>query len=107
TFVFDALPLGETSIILETDRVEEFAPIKNADSDDPASPASDSPATSKALQTERAARWLERRGVAVARGEGGDVAAVIEIRPLTAVDADDLMQAELPGAVEPGAELLL
>ena len=107
TFVFDALPLGETSIILETDRVEEFAPIKNADSDDPASPASDSPATSKALQTERAARWLERRGVAVARGEGGDVAAVIEITPLTAVDADDLRQGELPGAVEPGAELLL
>ena len=30
-FVFDALPLCEKSVVYETDRVEEFAPIKNAD----------------------------------------------------------------------------
>ncbi|MEM7230327.1 MAG: UDPGP type 1 family protein, partial [Planctomycetota bacterium] len=31
TFVFDAIPLADASIVVETDRTREFAPIKNAD----------------------------------------------------------------------------
>ena len=31
TFVFDALPMTQASIIYETDRTDEFGPIKNAD----------------------------------------------------------------------------
>jgi UDP-N-acetylglucosamine/UDP-N-acetylgalactosamine diphosphorylase len=59
-FVFDALPLCRSSIVYETDRVEEFAPIKNAT-------GVDSVESSKALQTARAARWLEAAGVKVPR----------------------------------------
>ena len=100
TFVFDALPLAESSIVVETDRLEEFAPIKNAD-------GADSPATSHALQIDRAARWLEANGVVVPRDESGRVTARIEISPLTALDPGDLASVELPARVEPGEELVL
>jgi len=103
TFVFDALPLCEQSIILQTDRIEEFAPIKNADAPD----AVDSPATSKQLQTERAARWLEANGVKIARNDEGNVDAVIEISPLTAIEPADLKKLDLPQAIDSGTEVLL
>ena len=98
-FIFDALPLAEHSIILETDRVEEFAPIKNAE-------GTDSPESSRQLQTARAARWLEASGVTVPY-KNGEVDAVIEISPLTALSADDLKDADLPARIEPGQHVLL
>ena len=98
-FIFDALPLAEHSIILETDRVEEFAPIKNAE-------GTDSPESSRKLQTRRAARWLEANGVEIPYKDG-EVDAVIEISPLTALSADDLKDADLPARIEPGQEVLL
>lgn len=88
-FIFDALPLANHAIILETDRTEEFAPIKNASGDD-------SPESSKHLQTERAARWLEKHGVKIPRKPDGSVDAIIEISPLTASEADDLANLKLP-----------
>jgi len=97
TFVFDALPLCERSIILETDRFE-FAPIKNAT-------GADSPDMSARLQTERNARWLEAAGVRVPRTASGDADCAIEISPLTALDAEDLQRAELPASIEPGARI--
>ncbi len=99
-FVFDALPLAEKSIVLETDRVEEFAPIKNAE-------GNDSPATSTALQTERAARWLEARGVAIPRSSDGAPACTIEISPLTATDPSHLEGMDLPEEIESGSEVVL
>jgi len=107
TFVFDALPLCDDSIIYETDRVDEFAPIKNADTADGEPDATDSPASSKKLQTERAARWLEAAGVDVARDADGVVDAVIEIKQTTAIYPEDLQGVELPAKVESGGELLL
>ena len=98
-FVFDALPLAETSIILETDRVEEFAPIKNAEGDD-------SPETSRQLQSQRAARWLRQREVEVPFDSDGNVDAVIELSPLTAIKPGDLEKADLP-KVEKGREVAL
>ena len=100
TFVFDALPMCEHSIVLETERVEEFAPIKNAE-------GVDSAKTSSQLQTERAARWLESRGVKVPRGSDGNVDAVIEISQLTAIEPDDLDPSTLPETIESGTEVLL
>jgi UDP-N-acetylglucosamine/UDP-N-acetylgalactosamine diphosphorylase len=88
-FIFDALPLAKHAIILETDRVEEFAPIKNAEGDD-------SPATSNHIQTERAARWLGQHGVKVPRDAEGKITAVIEISPLTATEPSDLSNVNLP-----------
>ncbi|MEM7624345.1 MAG: UDPGP type 1 family protein [Planctomycetota bacterium] len=107
TFVFDALPQCDASIIYETDRVDEFAPVKNADVEGKIE--TDSPASSKQIQTERAARWLEANGVKVARdGEGlGSVQATIEIKQTTAIYPDDLNGIDLPAEVAAGQEVLL
>jgi UDP-N-acetylglucosamine/UDP-N-acetylgalactosamine diphosphorylase len=95
TFVFDALPLCDRSIVLETLREDEFGPIKNAD-------GADSPATSKKLQSDRALRWLRQAGVQVA----GD--AEVDLSPLTAIEPDDLSAApNLPRLIESGAKLSL
>ena len=119
-FVFDALPLCESSIILETERIEEFGPIKNLT-------GVDSAESSRALQIERAARWLENAGVKVARrreetgntGElgkigvmGGVVDAVIEISAFSGLDAANLVENKKSFlqnmlTVEPGAELVI
>lgn len=107
TFVFDALPLADVSIVYETDRVDEFAPIKNADTPEGQDPANDSPESSKLLQTERAARWLEANRVEVPRREDGSVNAIIEIPQVTAIYPEDLKDKDLPKAIEPGAEVLL
>ncbi|MEM6504745.1 MAG: UTP--glucose-1-phosphate uridylyltransferase [Planctomycetota bacterium] len=107
TFVFDALPLASDSIVYETDRVDEFAPIKNADTPEGEAPAIDSPESSKRLQTERAARWLEAHRVKVPRKDDGTVDAVIEIPQITAIYLEDLKGVTLPSSIEPGAEVLL
>jgi UDP-N-acetylglucosamine/UDP-N-acetylgalactosamine diphosphorylase len=100
-FIFDAIPLAESSIVYETDRVEEFAPIKNAS-------GPDSVATSRELQTERAARWLKSAGVSVPRCADGSVDAVIEISALTALDAAHLREHDdLPGSIDPGSRVAL
>lgn len=101
TFVFDAIPLAESSIVLETDRVEEFAPIKNAD-------GADSLATCRQIQTERAARWLERAGVRVPRTADGKPDCTLEISPRTAMWAEDLKSAKnLPKVIQPGDRLAI
>ncbi len=105
-FVFDGLGLCDRSIVYETDRIDEFAPIKNADApnlDD----SVDSPGTSRAIQIERAGRWLEARGVRLPRDGGGTIGAEIEIGALTAIEPDDLEGVALPERVEPGGQLLL
>jgi UDP-N-acetylglucosamine/UDP-N-acetylgalactosamine diphosphorylase len=103
TFVFDALPMCDNSIILETDRIEEFSPIKNAD--EPG--ALDCPATCKQGQTERAARWLEEYGVVIPRKEDGSVDAVIELSHMKAIDPEDLKELDLPSQIDAGTEVLI
>lgn len=99
-FVFDGIPIAEQSIVVETDRLEEFAPVKNAT-------GTDSIESSKVLQTERAARWLETNGVSVARRDDGSVNAVIEISPLTAQDAGELGERDLPDSIDAGSTVVL
>jgi UDP-N-acetylglucosamine/UDP-N-acetylgalactosamine diphosphorylase len=104
-FVFDALAMcdakdGRGSIVYETDRVEEFAPIKNAS-------GVDSPQTSRELQTERAARWLERAGVRVPRGSDGKPSCILEIKATTALEPEDLAGKSLPQGIESGASVVL
>lgn len=89
-FVFDAIPLAARSIVYEADRVEEFAPIKNAE-------GVDSPQSSREIQTLRAARWLEALGTPVPWREETDGAGntrrvpdcTIELSPLTAIEPGD------------------
>jgi UDP-N-acetylglucosamine/UDP-N-acetylgalactosamine diphosphorylase len=99
-FIFDAIPLATRSLVYETDRVEEFAPIKNAE-------GGDSAATSRDLQFERAARWLEAAGHEIPRGEDGTPLAMIEIASDTALDERDLQQASLPKAFVAGEQYTL
>ncbi len=90
-FIFDALPLAERTLLLETRREEEFSPVKNATGED-------SLETSRRDQVRRAARWLEQAGVRVPRGTDGEPAVPIEISPLRAREAGDLRDGELPSA---------
>jgi UDP-N-acetylglucosamine/UDP-N-acetylgalactosamine diphosphorylase len=99
-FVFDAIPLARSSIVYQTDRVEEFAPIKNAQ-------GVDSPATSHQIQSDRHGRWLRQRGVEIPLDAQQHVQAMIEISPLTAMEADDLKPTELPAKIQMGQELVL
>ena len=99
-FVFDALALARTSLVMEAARVEEFAPIKNAS-------GNDSPASSHQIQSNRNANWLEQFGVKVARRPNGDADARIEISAETALEADDLADASLPREISAGQEIVL
>ena len=85
-FVFDVLPLAENSLVVETDRNEEFAPIKNATGNDSAT-------TSQQLQQARAKNWLRAHGVKVSDS------ATVEISPLSAASSEGLEQFELPSSI--------
>lgn len=86
-FVFDAIPMAENPIILQTVRSEEFSPVKNADGDD-------SPATSVRDQIRRAAAWLEHNGCRIPRNSDGEPVVPIEISPLLARHAHELTEAD-------------
>ncbi len=101
TFVFDALPLCESSIVVESDRIEEFAPIKNAE-------GADSPASCRQIQTQRAARWLAAAGCRVPMGTDQQPQCVIELSPLRAMESADLKSGPaLPQAIAAGASVVL
>jgi UDP-N-acetylglucosamine/UDP-N-acetylgalactosamine diphosphorylase len=98
-FVFDAIPLAKNAIVYETDRAEEFSPVKNAEGDD-------SSETSRRDQSRRAARWLAEAGVKVPT-KNDEPDAVIEISPLFAPTAGHLRQRELPGRIDAGQRIYL
>ena len=101
TFVFDALPLARKSIILETSRAEEFAPIKNAQ-------GVDSAESSRLMMIERAARWLESAGVSIPRTSKGKVDCILEISPGFALSPDDIREKvdKIP-VIKPGDRIYL
>lgn len=97
-FVFDALPLANNPIVVETDRAEEFSPVKNAT-------GVDSIETTKRDMIRRAARWLEAAGLRVPRTPAGEPDGVFEVSPLLALDAEQLREHHLPGeAIANGAK---
>jgi UDP-N-acetylglucosamine/UDP-N-acetylgalactosamine diphosphorylase len=85
-FVFDILPLATSPLVVEIERIEEFAPIKNKE-------GNDSPQTSQQLQKDRARRWLQSIGVEVGKNTS------VEISPLTAATANDLDKNKLPDSI--------
>jgi UDP-N-acetylglucosamine/UDP-N-acetylgalactosamine diphosphorylase len=99
-FIFDALTLADRSLTMQVQRVEEFAPIKNAEGED-------SPASSHRIQSDRHGGWLEAHGTQVPRRGDGSVDAKIEIGPLAAMEASDLRGRALPKAVQRGQELVI
>ncbi len=101
SFVFDALPLASKSIILQTVRSREFAPVKNIT-------GTDSVETARQLLIERAADWLESAGVTIPRKTDGSVDCEIEIAPAFALQKDDVKEKinQIP-EIKPGDQLYL
>jgi UDP-N-acetylglucosamine/UDP-N-acetylgalactosamine diphosphorylase len=94
-FVFDALPMAERWLVMESPRDEEFSPVKNAD-------GVDCPATAKQAISNLAGRWLEQAGVKVPRDAKGNVAVPLEVSPRFALDAAELAARVSPGRVIDG-----
>jgi UDP-N-acetylglucosamine/UDP-N-acetylgalactosamine diphosphorylase len=107
TFVFDAMPAAERVFVMECDRADEFAPVKNASGED-------SVDTCRAAMVEKAARMLEAAGVRVPRhlshspgaGAPGRSKFPVEISPLFALDAEELRRKLPSGFAVTGPVLL-
>jgi len=83
TFVFDALPLSEKSIIFETLRDQEFAPVKNAT-------GVDSAEVTRKMMTARAADWLAQGGVEIPQKPDGTADCIIEMAASFALHKEDV-----------------
>ncbi len=79
-FIFDLLPLAENGLVVEVDRTETFAPVKNAPG-----AATDTAATAQAAMVARFRSWLQAAGAVVGAG-------AIEIHPLWAANAEETAQ---------------
>jgi UDP-N-acetylglucosamine/UDP-N-acetylgalactosamine diphosphorylase len=101
TFVFDALPLADKSIILETIRSQEFAPAKNAS-------GTDSVEAAKKMIAARAAEWLENAGITVPKRADGTPDCTIEIAPSFAIEKQDIIEKKdrVP-TINPGDKIYL
>lgn len=90
-FVFDALPMAVSPVIIETRRKEEFSPVKNATGIDSAETCRDD-------QLRQAARWLRAAGVELPVDKSGLPEARIEVSPLFADNEEDFVKKwrELP-----------
>jgi len=89
-FIFDAIPLAANPQFLETEREEEFAPLKNASGPDSIETCRDGLARQQA-------RWLRSCGVEVPEREGRP-AVRIEVSPLYA-DSPEELKNRLGGTV--------
>lgn len=94
-FVFDALPMADRWLVMESPREDEFSPVKNAE-------GVDSPATAKQAMSNQAGRWLEAAGGRVPRNADGNVTVPLEVSPGFALDADELKARVWPRRVVDG-----
>lgn len=83
-FIFDALPMADRWVAMETSRDEEFAPLKNAT-------GADSPETVHRAMCVLHTAWLKHAGAAVPAD------AAVEISPLFALDPAECAQKLAPG----------
>ena len=108
--IFDAFPLARETVILETERDQEFSPVKNADGidEETGKPFEETPTTCLHDQVRRAAIWLEQAGIDVPRDADGQVAAALEISPLFADSAEKLAETgDRPLAISSGQTVYL
>ena len=85
TFIFDAIPMAEKTMILEARREEEFAPVKNKTGVDSAD-------SCREMLINRDAEWLESAGVTLKRNANGVSESVLELSPLSFFDAEDVQE---------------
>ncbi len=84
-FVFDALPMAKSPVIIEGFRGDEFSPVKNAE-------GMDSPETCRNDQKKQFARWFKSAGINVPLDTGGTPLWDIEVSPLFASNERDFVE---------------
>jgi UDP-N-acetylglucosamine/UDP-N-acetylgalactosamine diphosphorylase len=80
-FVFDALPFAKNPVIIETDRADDFSPVKNAE-------GVDSPKTCADDQLRQFVRWANAHGAGVPADATGLPSFAFEVSPLFGYDED-------------------
>lgn len=80
-FVFDALPFAKNPVIIETDRADDFSPVKNAE-------GLDSPKTCAEDQIRQFVRWTNANGAAVPADATGLPPFAFEVSPIFGYDED-------------------
>lgn len=94
-FIFDTLPLARRSLIVETDRMLEFEPLKNAS-------GQDSPETVRLAMSFAAAEILRQAGYSVRRG----LDSQIELDPALAFHPE-MIRSRMPKDWDQAASLLI
>lgn len=103
SFIFDALPLAERTMVLECDRKEVFAPTKNPT-------GVDSVESCRAMLIDRDLRRMQSAGVSVPVNADGKWDCEVEIAPELAVDAEDVAQlaaARSIKSITPGSRIVI
>lgn len=98
-FVFDALPLARRTMTMETERDEDFAPVKNATGED-------SPETARRMLTALYAGWLRRAGQEIPPFPNGASSFRLEISPLSSLEGENLAEADISRLKSTGKLLL-
>lgn len=81
-FVFDSIPFAKNPLVIETTRLNDFSPVKNAE-------GIDSPESCKSDQIKLFRGWFEAAGIEVPN----DFTGAIEISPLYALDKESFVEA--------------
>lgn len=84
-FVFDALPFAQNPLVIETSRLNEFAPVKNPD-------GLDSPQTCREAQLRQFARWANAGAAEIPVDASGIPNIVFEVSPLFGYDEDSFAE---------------
>lgn len=85
-FVFDALPFARSPVIVETERSDDFSPVKNAE-------GVDSPRTCRDDQLRQYSRWAQAAGIDLKTDETGLPPFAFEVSPLFADSASRFKKA--------------
>ena len=93
-FVFDALPFAKNPVVIETDRADDFSPVKNAE-------GLDSPKTCADDQLRQFTRWANANGAAVPADASGLPAFAFEVSPLFGYDEDSFAASWSARAAKP------
>jgi UDP-N-acetylglucosamine/UDP-N-acetylgalactosamine diphosphorylase len=93
-FVFDALPFAKNPVVIETDRADDFSPVKNAE-------GVDSPKTCAEDQVRQFTRWANAHGAAVPVDATGLPPFAFEVSPLFGYDEDSFASAWASRAPKP------
>jgi UDP-N-acetylglucosamine/UDP-N-acetylgalactosamine diphosphorylase len=93
--------MARKSVVLQTVRSEEFAPVKNAT-------GVDSAEVTRRMIIDRAAAWLESAGVKVPRKADGRADCILEIAPTFALFKEDIKdKADKIPAIKPHSTVYL